>query len=339
MRTLKQENTRDFGFSRRLSFQEHELDNAPIVPIPVEYEDIDSAVIEFFDKRIDINDDNGRRFPLFTMFSNHRFSEYSQTWEHTDEDGNLMMGFKTINRENSPKWGNLYGGSFNIPGNNRFTVALREIIDDTGVECYEVTSMSQPLQIDLKYTVSIITSKYELLNEFNTMLNKLFASKQCYIRPNGHYMPMLLDGIDDNTDYTVNERKFFIQTASVTVMAYIIPKDDIKVEKAPKRRTLSTNINNIDRAYVEMDFNEGDTFELKVDFLHGSKKVMFSVEDDMYIQLVDKVNANKITVKVNDSEVRYDGRIKVTSGDDVKINIIQPKPSKKSRLVFSGILI
>lgn len=341
MRTLKQDNKKEFGFSQRLSFQEHELDNAPIVPKPVEYEDIDRSVIEFFDKSLNINDNEGNKLPLFTLFSNQRFTEYSQTWEHTDDDGNLLMNFKTINRENSPHWGQLYGGGYSIPGNNRFTLAMREILDDTGVECYEVTSMSQPLQIDLKYTISVITSRYETLNEFNTKMNQLFSSKQCYIRPNGHYMPMLLENIDDNSDYTINERKFFIQSAIVSVMGYVIPKDDIKIELVPKRHTYSINLDKINKTYVSMDFDndDDDNFDLKVDFKAGTRKVSFSVEDDMYIKLVDKVNANKINIKINDTEVQSDGNIKVMANDEIKINIIQPRARKNSSLIFSGELI
>ena len=77
------------------------------------------------------------------------------------------MNFFTITRDNNPNWGTLQGGAFSIPGNNRFTVSIREIIDDTGVECYEYVSMSQPIQVDINYRLSLVTGKFKYLNEFN----------------------------------------------------------------------------------------------------------------------------------------------------------------------------
>jgi len=340
MRNLKMDNKKEFGFGRRLSFQEHVLNNTPIVPQPVEYEDIDREIIDFFDKNLEMTDIEGNKIPMFTLFSNQRFSEYSQTWEHTDKDGNLLMNFKTLNRENAPQWGKLYSGGYSIPGDNRFTLCMREIIDDTGIECYEVTSMSQPLQIDLKYTLSIITSRYEALNEFNTRVNKLFSSRQCYVRPNGHYMPMLLDSISDNSDYTINERKFFIQSAVITLMAYVIPKDDIKIQIVPKRKYATLHLDKTNKTYVSMDYDDDNNdIELKIDFDLGVRKVNFGIEDNMIIRLDKKTNANRIIMKINDDEVDISGKIRVHEGDDVKISIVQPKATRKSQLIFSGMLV
>lgn len=339
MRKLKLDNKKDFGFGQRLSFQEHELANAPIVPQPVEYEDIDREVVDYFKKNLEIIDVDGNKIPLFTLFSNQRFSEYSQTWEHTDKDGNLMMNFLTLNRENAPQWGKLYSGGYSIPGNNRFTLCMREIVDDTGVECYEVTSMSQPLQIDLKYTINIVTSKYEALNDFNTKINQMFSSRQCYVRPNGHYMPMLLDNISDNSDYTINDRKFFIQSAAITLMGYIIPKDDMKIELVPKRKYATLHLDRTKKTYVSMDFNDNNNVGLKIDFDLGVRKVNFGIEDDMIIRLDKKINANRIIMKINDDEVDISGKIRVHEGDDVKISIVQPKATRKSQLIFSGMLV
>ena len=144
-----------------------ELANAPIVPNPVEYEDIDRAVFDFFRDNIEITDENGERIPTFRLFSNQRFTEYSQTWKHTDKDGNLLMNFKTVSREPNPQNGRLHNGMANIPGGNRFTACMREIVDKNGVECYEITSMSQPVQADMVYTIGLVCSKMDKLNTFN----------------------------------------------------------------------------------------------------------------------------------------------------------------------------
>lgn len=327
-----------FGDGRRLEYQENELRNAPIVPNPVEYEDIDRAVFDFFDKNIDIVTDDGEKVPMFKLFSNQRFTEYSQTWRHTDKDGNLLMNFKTVTRETNPQFGQLQGGNWNIPGRNRFTVCMREIVDDTGVECYEITSMSQPVSADLKYTIGFVCSKMDKINDFNLKMNQLFQSKQCYIVVNGHYMPMVLDTIGDDSRYSLEDRKFFNQTASVTVMGYIIPKDDIKVELKPKRVSARIFPTCEPKTYVDMDFDDGSEtlFHLNIKYREGAKVARFIVEDKMYITYGWKDNANKVRIFVNGEDYDANSRILLNPEDNVSVSIIRPNKAAPSAVVFRG---
>lgn len=325
-----------FGDGQRLSFQEDVLNNEPIIPRPVEYEDIDRSVVELLEKKLVITDNEGKELPLYTLFSNQRFTEYTQTWSHTDEDGNLLLDFKTLTRENAPQWGTLYSGAHSIPGHNRFTLCMREIIDDTGVECYEVTSMSQPLQIDLKYTIGIVTSRIETINEFNKNLNALFYSKQCYIQPNGYYMPTILETVNDNTDYTIDGRKFFIQTGVINVLAYIIPKDDIKVQLVPKRKSLSIMQDKQPKTFVSIDFDDNNESKLKINFRAGVNKVTFDIDNEMSIKLLEKINANGIKMRINDNDVDINGELHLEEGDTIKISIKQPKQKSISKLIFDA---
>lgn len=328
---------KQYGDGQRLLHQENELMNTPLTPNSVEYEDIDISVINFFDEKINISDDNGNKIPIFKLLSNQRFSEYSQTWEHTDEDGNLLTNFKTINREINPNWGTIHGGMSNIPGNRKFTVLMREIIDDTGVECYEITSMTQPLSVDLIYTLTFVTTKFELINEFNTKIIDLFKSKQCYVYPNGHAMPMLLENINDESNYEIDGRKFYNQVINFKLLSYIIPKDSIKVELKPKRKPIKTNMDKFLKTYVDMEYDDnGIDFKLNVRLNPYVSKVSFQLYEKVKLSLDNKYNANKITVKVNDDVVNSNDNIFVNELDDVNIKIIKPSPSKYSQLIFKG---
>ena len=87
---------RSEGMERRMSYAKTILDKEPEFPKPLEYEDIDAAFTEFAEKVVDLTDPDGKKVPTFTLYSNQRFSEYSQTWEHTDQDGNLLMNFRRV---------------------------------------------------------------------------------------------------------------------------------------------------------------------------------------------------------------------------------------------------
>lgn len=103
-----------FGNERRRNMTKVIMENMANFPKGVELDDIDKAFNEWVDKTFDITYD-GRKLPTFKMFSNQRLNEYSQTWSHLDETGNLLLNFKLINRENNPRQGQLIGGDFNIP--------------------------------------------------------------------------------------------------------------------------------------------------------------------------------------------------------------------------------
>ena len=328
-------NVQEYGPGQRLSYQENILKNSPMVPNPVEYEDIDKEMLKFVNERLAIEDSEGNKVPTFTLFSNQRHSEYTQMWEHTDDDGNLFMNFKTLNRENNPNFGTMHGGNYNIPGNNRFTLRISEIKDKNGIECYEIVSMSQPVQVDIIYKIAFITSKYDKINEFNEMLNTLFASRQCYINVNGHYMPLVMDDISDDTSYTIDERKFFIQSASLKLIGYIIPKDDIKTELKPKRIKLNPKVA-LGRTRVSLDFEGDDDVVLDIKFNDRVSKVTFENDDDMLLKLEECKNARNVKLMVDDEDYDPYSWFRLHRNDEVRISITKPRSNLISTLIFKG---
>ena len=129
------------------------------------------------------------------------------------------MNFKTVNRYKNPSFGGNQGNLWNVPGNRRYTLLQKDVLDDNGTESIEVYSMSQPYTVDLTYTINFITVTLENLNVFNQKINKLFASRQHYIRPNGHFIPMVIDDISDETSYSISDRKFYVQSVTIKLMA------------------------------------------------------------------------------------------------------------------------
>ncbi len=328
----------DCGPSQRLSYQEKILEDKPIVPNPLEYEDIDTEFFRYVEDTINITDENGDRIPAFTLYSNQRFSEYSQTWKHVDNDGNLLMNFLTVSRENNPNFGSIEGGNYNIP-ERWFTVRIREVKDENGIDCYEIISMKQPIQVDLMYRIGFFTTKYEKLNIFNTKVNDMFASKQCYLCVNGHYMPMVVDNVSDETTYGVDERKFFAQSVSVKLIGYIIPKDNIKVELKPKRVKFNMPIDKKRNNKVSLDYITDEKFLFDIEFGEGVEKIKFISEDNMILNLNKVENARKIKFIVNDEEVDFRNEFRLLEGDDVTVKIYQINQYRKSKLIFTGLTI
>lgn len=330
-----------YGKDRHRSYPKTILQDAPIFPKPLEYEDIDNAMFNFVDEYIPMVI-KGKSTPTFTLYSNQRFSEYSQSWEHTDEDGNLLMNFKTISRENNPKPGENQGGYWNIPGNKRHTLLIRDVLEDNGEEAYEIYSMGQPFAVDLTYRISIITDLFENINAFNQKINDLFKARQCYIRPNGHFLPVTLEDINDNTEYTISERKFYNQAVTVKVMAYIISEDDFKIEKKPKRIKLFMQ-GDVRRPKPEINIDEffndkiGHTeIELTIDFQAFHTKTNFDIDTDFIVERTELYNVRNYRLSVNDTPYYTDKGFTLKNGDNIKIFINHLDPNEMAQLKFVG---
>lgn len=325
----------------RLGYQNKILDKAPVFPKPLEYDDIDKAVFDFVDKNIDIVID-GKLVPTYTLYSNQRFSEYSQMWEHSDENGNLYLNFKTINREKNPSFGGNQGGLWNIPVQRKYTLLQRQILDDNGTESYEIYTMKQPYAVDLTYTVGFITTTIDYLNKFNQKFNKLFASRQCYIRPNGHYIPMILDEISDETSYSISDRKFFVQTVTIKLMAYIIEQNDFEVKKYPKRinQMLEGDKFKKNAACVEIEEIENPmknkTLNVSISFKPYHTKVEFVFDTDMIVENVITENVRTMRTMINDDLYYTNKTFKIKENDNVRIQITQFEEEKESKIIFVG---
>ena len=231
------------GIERRRNMSKLILEKSTPLPFPVDYEDIDKTFFEWVDKKLDIVYD-GKKLPTYKLFSNQKISEYSQTWSNLDDTGNIIMNFKTITRENNPQHGESQGQSYNVPGNRDYPMFYVPVLQENGEEAYDLYTMKQPLSVNFMYTVSIICNKYELLNKFNEVMQYEFSALECYISPNDHPMPMIIESINDESEYSIDDRKYYAQTYNIKVLAYIIRKKDFKVTKIPSRfvvRVLGTD--------------------------------------------------------------------------------------------------
>lgn len=225
---------KSIGTERRRNLSKIILEKGTPFPTPITYEDIDSAFIEWVKDGLEISCD-GKRLPTYKLFSNQRISEYTQTWSQKDDSGNIVMNFKTITRENNPKKGSENGNLFNIPGDRFYNMFCVPTLQENGTEAYDLYQMRQPFNVDFIFTLSIVTNKYELLNRFNEKVLNEFKSLQKYISINGHNMPMTLLDISDESDYSIDDRKYYSQSYKISLRAYIIREEDFRVISVPSR--------------------------------------------------------------------------------------------------------
>lgn len=333
------------GNNRRFEIQSDAMQNNLIFPNTLTYEDADTAFKKFVEDQIKIIVD-GKPIPTFTLYSGQRFSEYTQTWKHVDENDNLILNFKTIFRSPNPNGGKLQGGLWNIPGQRRYTIMTREVLDENGTESIEYYSMLQPYCVDLTYRVSFFTPLYQNLNIFNSIINKLFKARQCYVQANGYYLPMIINQIEDETTYTIDDRKYFAQVAEITMMAYIIDKEDFRIDRLPKRLKLNISDEHVKKPKITVTEEEIEKYneenstirpsEMEINFDAHQTKAAFTMVGDMRVDSFITDNIRNFRISINGMPYFVDKGFNLNDGDEVKISIMQIDYRKECQLVFVG---
>lgn len=332
------------GPERKEEFILEPLENGTFLPKTLLLEDIDKSFKEWV-KSLEIVSDDGISFPTMSLYSNQRFSEYMQSWQYTDANNNLLLNFKTISRNNNPTFGEIQNKNYNIPGDIFFHMKNQVVMNDSGSESLLKLSMKQPTALDITYKLSIFTTNFKYVNEFNMMLNRLFNSRQVYINPNGYYMPMILDSINDESQYNIDDRQFYSQTFDIKVKAYIITEDDFKIKEVPLKvkDTFGSNsetTNSVEIVeFISVDYAKIAT--LTISFNSSlNNKTKFTMDTDMEVTSIETENiCGNIKFFVNDSIVNKLEGMKLKNGDEIIISIKKKINTKKSLLKIHGKII
>lgn len=317
---------KSYGVKRQQNLIKEVVKDSTPIPQPLEYEDIDKEFNRWVKEDLYITFEQ-EEVPTFALFSNQRFSEFLQSWDEVDEKKNLIMNFKTVTRENNPKTGTIIGNTKNIPGDYYILMKRVKAYDKANRPYYIDYKMKQPFSIDFIYTVGIVTNKYELLNKFNQLVNDKFKSINCYIRPNGYFIPMKLNDISDESEYNIDNRIYYSQNYTITVMAYIIPQDSFKVEEKPFVKFLGFEGEYKKNTYAEIEelpCKPSFTFQpmnVKIHFDKCSFSYKFNIDFPFHIEKITLDNIRNYKFSINDVEVDLKEGLRIESGNEINIKI------------------
>lgn len=334
----------------RKRFVKDILNDSTFFPKTVGYKDIDESFKEWVEEELRVVFED-EVVPTYALFSNQRFTEYMQMWENVDENRNVKMNFKVITRDNNPKERSMYAKAGNIPNNNKFLMKRVEALNDQGKTCYVDYRMAQPLTIDLSYRLTLVTNKYELMNEFNTIVNSKFRSIQSYLFVNGHPMPMKLNNISDDSDYTADDRQYFSQTFEINLSGYILTKDDFEVTVNPvvtlsrigfegvkDRKKANVEIEEIDICPIDMESDYyNQPMKLSINFeTCDSTTRSFVIDTDMIVTGHSSDNIRVCKLMINGESIKITDIENFKENDEISVSIKPINPNRGCLFVIEG---
>jgi hypothetical protein len=317
------------GPPRRQEILDGIADNGTFLPRGVLVEDMDQTFLEYFksDTGLGLTID-GEKVPVIFL-TIQRWTEFTKTWEFTDEYKNIKMPFITIVRKPDIQVGENQAGLWNIPGNRTYTYMKIPTWDGVrhGVTLYQIP---QPTSVDILYEVRLFTNRMKDLNRFNINLQKAFHSRQSYINVNGHPMPLHLDSIGDESNIDDFEnRRFYVQLFDIKMMGYILDENDFRVIPTINRTLMTTEVEEqlIANDAILTPIRKGN--QIVYNFIwepRSNTEFTFNALYDLkFTQLTNIENISRIVITQNGTTV-FDGTILNTAiifyaNDIIKIKV------------------
>ena len=216
------------------------------LPDSILHDDLDSGMLEYIKDNFKVVSD-GETIPIIPkILTIQRWSEISNEWEFSDEDRNIKIPFIAIIRRPDVQPGTNPSIQRTIPDRRQFHYSTVATWDGNHIGA-DVYKIPQPVPIDISYDVTILCHKFRDLNRFNKIVLQKFSSRQSYTTVKGHYVPIVLDKISDNSPIDLMDgRRFYSQTYDFTMLGFIIDADEFEVKPAINRLLLLTEIEEAD---------------------------------------------------------------------------------------------
>lgn len=330
---------------RRENMYKEVMKNSSFLPQSLTYEHIDQAMLNWSENELGISFE-GKKLPTIALFTNQRFEEYMQNWEHTDEKMNPLLNFKTITREINPKSGSINGeNTKNIPGDRFYTMKRERVIDKNGQVSFMEWKMKQPIAVDLSYRITLVTGKIELMNTFNILVLDIFKSGYSYLNVNGHYIYIKLESIEDESEKGLDTRRYMSQSLKLLVKAYIIQNEDLKVEETPIikfnfNEGIENTNSSIEEDYENAVFDNNTYYEplsVKIAFeTLGENELKTKIPYNMNVKKINKTNIEKISIYIDSELIDTDNDFIIPEYTTIKIEIKKINALENGYAILEG---
>jgi len=205
------------------------------LPDSVLHDDLDAGMLEFVTKNFIVISE-GKKIPVIPkILTIQRWAQIMNTWEFSDDDGNLKVPFVGVIRRPDVQPGTNPSIIRTIPERLQFHYASVATWNGTqmGADIYKIP---QPVPVDITFEVTIVCTKLRELNRFNKIILQKFASRQAYTIVKGHYIPIVMDKIEDNSPIDqIDGRRFYLQNYQFTMLGFLIDQEEFEVKPAVSR--------------------------------------------------------------------------------------------------------
>jgi len=302
------------------------------LPKSLLHADLDGGFLDFVKNELKLVVD-GKIVPnVDILITTQNWAQFTQTWDFQNIDKNTEPPFITVVRTPEVKYGTNPAVLYTIPNRRQYFYAQVPTWDGNRVGL-DIYTIPQPVPIDITYQVKIVCNRMRELNAFNKIIIEKFSSRQAYQVIKGHYIPIIMGGISDESVSDMEKRKYYIQSYEFTMLGFLIDENEFEVSPAITR---SLQVFEVDTRSIGRGKRKdipNDTTEINSVFKVGvtSLSERFNYITDLTIE--QTTNIDSYTVFINDIDYGSDvNLIQLNSGDLIRIDIVKVNTLSESTI-------
>ena len=160
------------------------------------------------------------------------------------------------------------------------------------------------------------------LNKLNQIILEKFASRQAYAVIKGHYIPIVMGNISDESVLDVEKRKYYIQSYEFTMLGFLIDEDEFEVSPAITRLLQVTEIELGTNRRGQINKKDNPGSQTQVLFVVGNDTLNQTYDYTVNITIGDIVNITSFDVYINNDYYGSNlSMIQINTGDILRFNI------------------
>jgi len=326
---------------RREQLKDYINKDGTYLPKSVLHSDLDRGMLDFVKDSLNLVV-SGKLVPMLDIIlTTQNWSQFTETWEFVDQDFNVKPPFITVVRQPEVKYGTNPSLQWTIPNRKEFYYATVPTWNGNqeGMDVYKIP---QPVPVDIVYNVRIVCNRMRELNEFNKIVLQKFSSRQAYTFVKGQYIPIIMNGIQDESIMDLDKRKYYSQNYEFQMLGYLIDEEEFEVSPAINRvlTMMEVSPNSPKGKKNELNPKNPDVFDLDFLFVTGNTILSELMDYPIDMEVSQVNNVTSWNVYINN---QYFGnnvnRILINTNDILRIEITKTNNSLESKIIFSNKLV
>jgi hypothetical protein len=313
--------------------------NKQFLPRSVDFEDLDAGFVEFVENDLGIVV-RGEKVPV-NFLTLQRWNEFARVWPNTDKFKNIKIPFISVVRRPNPDTGT-NPADFKIPVRKNFPYMQIPVWDGNrkGADIYGIPN---PVGVDMIYTVRFFTFKMRELNILVKKVMQTFASAQAYVNIKGHYFPILLESISDESQIDdLTSKRYYVQSFEMKLQGYLVDSEEFDVKPAISRVFVTTELDERRPrpvARIIKDETEQDkTLKVVVQFLpSAATSLTFRVDNRTNFTSIGTDNITTYTIYKNGSLISLP--FIADTEDNITVNIVKTDSTKIAEITLNGLIL
>jgi hypothetical protein len=326
--------------ARRQELLQYINEDGTYLPKSVLHADLDRGMLDFVKNELKVVT-AGEIVPMVDIIiTTQNWSQYVETYKFIDLDYNPDPPYITVVRSPEVKYGSNPSLQYTIPNRKQFYYASVPTWNgnEQGMDIYTIP---QPVPVDIKYNVKIVCNRMRELNQLNKIVMQTFASRQAYTFIKGQYVPIILDNVSDESQMTIDARKYYVQNYDFTMLGYLIDEEEFEVKPAIQRVTQLIEMDTTTRKQKRNQFPKNpDEFKLDFLFVTGNTTLIDIIDFRANMSVANSDNVDTFDVYINDNYYGSDVEvIQINTNDVLRIEVTKLNNTNEALIVFDNKLV